>query len=98
MNMGQSVNHLGRLETTVGINENVPDVILNVYPNPFQATLNLKGIENGVTYSILFIDGRIAKSGIVQNEEINDLDLLPKGTYLLQLGGEKGSVVKKIVK
>lgn len=97
-NMGQQINHLGKIVSTVGINENTSDINLTIYPNPFNSTLNIEGIENGARYTILFIDGRIAKTGKVDHQRITDLDFLPKGTYLLHLDSEKGSVVKKIFK
>ena len=99
MNFGtESVHSLGVVKSTVGIKESAAELSLNVYPNPFSTTINLENIENGASYSLLFIDGRIAKSGTVFNERIDGLDLLPKGTYLLQLETKKGSVVKTIVK
>lgn len=97
-NMGNPINYLGRMNSTVGLNENIAETNLNVYPNPFNFIINLDGIEDGAKYSILYIDGRIAKSGTVMNEKIDDVDFLPKGSYLLQIESAKGGVVKKIYK
>ncbi len=98
-NLGvQNIHYLGRTVSTVGVKELNFDIKLNVYPNPFQTTIQIEGLEDGVIYSVLFLDGRIAKNGTVFNEKINNLDSLPKGTYLLQLETSKGSVVKKISK
>jgi hypothetical protein len=97
-NAFQTVNYLARVESSLGTKEINAFSSLNAYPNPFSSTLNLEGIENGASYTILFIDGRIAKKGSVLGEKIEDLDFLPKGTYLLQLKTEKGFVVKKIFK
>ncbi|WP_165851326.1 T9SS type A sorting domain-containing protein [Brumimicrobium aurantiacum] len=71
---------------------------VNIYPNPFSSTLNLKGIKDQTEYSILHIDGRIAKSGIVFNERIVNLDKLSKGSYILRIKSEDGLVVKKVSK
>lgn len=97
-NMGSTINHLGKMTSTVGLNENTAEINFNVYPNPFSSTINLEGIEDGVKYSILHIDGRLAKNGTIQNEKINDLDFLPKGSYLLQIEATKGVLVKKVFK
>jgi hypothetical protein len=97
-NMGSAVNYLGRITSTVGLSENKAEINLNVYPNPFNSIINLEGIEDGANYSILYIDGRVAKSGTVQNEKINELDFLPKGSYLLQLESMKGNIIRKIFK
>jgi hypothetical protein len=96
--MGSSINHLGRIVSTVGLNEETAETNHNVYPNPFNSIINLESIENGTKYSILNIDGRLAKNGTIQNEKINDLDFLPKGSYLLHLETKKGVVVKKVFK
>ena len=97
-NLGDSVHFLGRITSTAGIKESVAETNLNIYPNPFTTTINLDGIENAVSYSIQSMDGRTAKKGTVLNEKINDLESLPKGSYILRLETEKGSVVKKIFK
>lgn len=97
-NMGQQINHLGRIISTVGIDEPVSEINMNVYPNPFNATLNVENMENGTPFSILFLDGRIAKTGTVLNEKIDGLHSLPKGAYLLQLETGRGTVIKKIYK
>jgi hypothetical protein len=98
-NLGnQSINYLGRIVSSVGIDKPFTTISLNIFPNPFNSTLNLKGIENGVVFSILNIDGRILQSGTVMNEKVNDLDFLPKGTYLLKLETTNGIVVNKIFK
>ena len=94
----QNINYLGRIVTNIGLNKSVPNISMNIYPNPFNSTINLEGIENGVIFSILSIDGRILKSGTVMNEKVNDLAFLPKGTYLLKLETTDGSLVKKIFK
>lgn len=98
-NLGvNSINFLGKTIRTVGINEPVSDITLNVFPNPFITTINLEGIDNGVNFSILNTNGQILKSGTVLNEKINDLGFLAKGTYLLKVESENGSIVTKISK
>ncbi|MDD2984217.1 MAG: T9SS type A sorting domain-containing protein [Crocinitomicaceae bacterium] len=98
-NFGQNnVQYLARVESSLGVKETDASGNLNAFPNPFNSTLNLKGIEDGAAYTILFIDGRIAKKGSVLNEKIEQLDFLPKGTYLLQLETEKGTFVKQVFK
>lgn len=98
-NLGnQNINYLGHIVSNVGIDKPDTLISLNVFPIPFISSLNLKGIENGVVFSILNVDGRIFKSGTVMNEKITDLDFLPKGAYFLKLETSEGAVVKKIFK
>jgi len=94
----QNINYLARIVSTVGIDKLPYDNLFNLYPNPFTTLINLEGIEDGVTFSILNIDGRIIKNGTIMNNKINDLDLLSKGTYLLHLKTTNGLLVKKIFK
>lgn len=95
---GQAINHLGRISSTLSTNEYSPEKNINVYPNPFASTLNLEGIKDGTEYSILHIDGRMAKNGTVMNERIDELDFLPKGSYLLRVEMKEGDVVKRVLK
>ncbi len=97
-NAGQSVNYLGRIQSPVGVEELVSETHLNVYPNPFESILNIENGEHGATFSIFHLDGRLAKTGIILHEKIEELHLLPHGSYLLQIETEKGAVVKKIYK
>lgn len=68
-----------------------------VYPNPASEILNINHSYNEVTYTLFTIDGKIIKTGNLENQQINIIDL-QIGIYLLQLNSEGKSEVKKIVK
>lgn len=70
---------------------------LKVYPNPVSETLNIKHAYTLVTFNLFTIDGKIIKSGNLENQQINVSDL-PSGMYLLQLNVEGKSETKKIIK
>lgn len=94
-----SINFLGRVASTVGLNEE-PTIKVNitVFPNPFDNVINVEGIEDGTKYSIIHLDGRIVKENHLKNGKISDLELLPKGTYLLNFETLNGSIIRKVVK
>ena len=98
-NLGaQSINFLARQLTSVGIDEFSSDETVNIYPNPFTTSIDVEGVENGASYIISNIDGRMLKQGKVMNEKINGLDVLPNGMFLLRLESRGGAIVKKIIK
>jgi hypothetical protein len=68
-----------------------------IYPNPASNVLNINHSYNEVTYTLFTIDGKIIKSGSLDNKQINISDL-QSGIYLLQLTSEGKSETKKIVK
>ncbi|AEV31852.1 hypothetical protein Oweho_0839 [Owenweeksia hongkongensis DSM 17368] len=98
-NLGvQNINFLAREVTSVGTNEFSANENFQVYPNPFTSSLHLIGIENGISYSLLSINGQTLKKGIVMNEEITDLDFLTNGVYLLRIESSNGHIVRRIFK
>jgi hypothetical protein len=50
-----------------------------------------------MVYQLITIDGKVIKSGSIENQQINISDL-QSGIYLLQLNSEGKSETKKIVK
>jgi len=70
-----------------------------VFPNPFTDVVNIIGANeaNTVSYNLYTIDGKLIKTGVLNNTQIT-LDGLSKGMYLLQLSSEGRTETKKIVK
>lgn len=70
-----------------------------VFPNPFTDVINIIGANevNTVSYNLFTVDGKLIKSGALNNTQIT-LDGLSKGMYLLQLSSEGRTETKKIVK
>ncbi|MBC8884155.1 T9SS type A sorting domain-containing protein [Flavobacterium piscinae] len=84
------------VEMTLSIPENT-SLSFKVYPNPASEIININHSYNEVTYNFFSIDGKIIKSGNLENQQINIGDL-QSGIYLLQLNSEGKSETKKIVK
>jgi hypothetical protein len=68
-----------------------------VYPNPANEVLNVMHQQGEMVYQLITIDGKVIKSGSIENQQINISDL-QSGIYLLQLNSDGKSETKKIVK
>ncbi|MBN8565932.1 MAG: CotH kinase family protein [Flavobacteriales bacterium] len=68
-----------------------------VYPNPANEVLNIMHQQGEMVYQLITIDGKVIKSGRIENQQINISDL-QSGIYLLQLNSDGKSETKKIVK
>jgi hypothetical protein len=68
-----------------------------VYPNPANEVLNVMHQQCEMVYQLITIDGKVIKSGSIENQQINISDL-QSGIYLLQLNADGKSETKKIVK
>ena len=87
--------------STLGVAENLLDNV-SVYPNPFTSSISIDN-KDGVIQSLKLIDlnGRVLSemshlhSGVV---EMNALENLSSGTYLLVLSGESSLKTVKVIK
>lgn len=87
--------------STLGVTEN-PLENVSVYPNPFISSITVDN-KDGVIQSLKLIDlnGRVLSemshihSGVV---EMNALEILSSGTYLLVLSGENSLKTVKVIK
>lgn len=57
-----------------------------VYPNPANNHLVLSNLQEGTSYEILDMQGRVAKAGtqVKGNSEVVDTSALPQGTYFIR--------------
>ena len=69
----------------------------SVYPNPFSEVISIGGIEDLANYKIFSIDGKLIKTGVLENKQIH-LDELANGLYLLQITSKGEIMTKKIIK
>lgn len=90
-----------RLENaTILLENNIPNNF-NVYPNPFQEkiTINISSLEKISTFDILDIQGKVVKSGMInQKEEKMDLTDLDKGIFFILIKDESYTYIKKLIK
>ena len=79
------------------INESNQD-IFNIYPIPATYNLNLEStIDNITTYKMYDLNGNlILENTFTKNTKV-DLNNMAKGSYLLNIITEKGSITKKII-
>ncbi|MGJ8661345.1 MAG: T9SS type A sorting domain-containing protein, partial [Bacteroidota bacterium] len=75
---------------------------VEIFPNPSTDVLNVQSNSFGISdYKVLDINGRVilkdASDGLVNTIQLNTT-LLDKGTYILELNTEQGSVKKVFIK
>jgi len=85
----------------IGIEENLLEAGLSIYPNPVDERLNivLPKTTLKVTYRLLDITGKTLGEGIL-NEQSNQLDFSEynKGIYLIQFTDGRNVAVKRVIK
>ena len=82
-------------ELTTFIDENAL-VSLEVYPNPVNNILNIKGAKGQLT--LTNASGKVVSSKKLMNTSIIDMTNFSQGVYFLKLDTATGSVVRKIIK
>jgi len=88
--------------TTVGVDENILNQSVELYPNPTSSTLTIKVnqddlmIQNGKVFDMY---GKLMKDIASQNEITPiDVSVFAPGVYFLQLQTNRGTINKKFVK
>ncbi len=71
----------------------------SVFPNPFVDVVNVIGVNETqkVTFKVFTIDGKLIKSGELENSQANLADL-NQGIYVMQLISDGKTETKKIIK
>jgi hypothetical protein len=74
-------------------------VKFNVFPNPFVDVVNVIGVNETqkVTFKVFTIDGKLIKSGELENSQANLVDL-NQGIYVMQLISDGKTETKKLIK
>lgn len=65
-----------------------------VYPNPFIGSVYTTNIANGTPYNVYDMSGRLIVTGKIFLNKV-DLSILPIGTYIFQISGQKGVKIIK---
>lgn len=84
------------VQLALGLEENQA-LSFKVYPNPVVDVLHVDHVYNDVTYKVISIEGKLIKSGKLNNFEIYTNDL-QNGIYLLQLTSEDKTQTVKFIK
>ncbi len=80
--------------TTVGLE--AIELSMNVYPNPFNDQLIVKG-ENGLL-EMRDLNGKLIYSEELIGNSIIETATLPSGIYFLQLTNDRGTALQKVIK
>jgi hypothetical protein len=83
-------------EVELGVVENTK-LNFRIFPNPVSDILNIAHHYTNVDYRMFSIEGKLIKSGSLENPEINVSELQP-GVYLLQFSTDGKSEIKKFIK
>ncbi len=83
--------------TTLGTNDFIPNQELSLYPNPAINQFTVKNIEENSTIEIVDINGRIVKTITQNTNNAIDITELTSGYYMVQINGNHGKTVKKLV-
>jgi hypothetical protein len=67
---------------------------IEIYPNPVQDILKIKGANQGDAYQLYDLNGRILKQGEMDEQFTLDFSFLQNGTYFIALGNRKIKVIK----
>ncbi|PWH85937.1 T9SS type A sorting domain-containing protein [Brumimicrobium oceani] len=74
-------------------------VEMNVYPNMFNAELNISSDVNLNSYVIYEISGKVIQEGSLSGNQAKiDTQKINSGVYMLMVNTENGAITKKIVK
>jgi uncharacterized surface protein with fasciclin (FAS1) repeats len=84
------------LSAFLGIEE-ASSLKMNVFPNPFQESVTIAGLENA-TYSLANNNGKIILSGIVNGVELISTSNLSSGVYTLSVKSNSAIEKKQIIK
>jgi len=92
-----AANHIGfvlmyDIHSLVGMEEN-STIHFSIYPNPVTEQINISGLTKQEKYSITDLNGSITQKG--NTTSIIQVDQLPAGVYILEIGGKKEKFVKE---
>lgn len=93
-------NDLWEYATTVGVDENLSNDAITIFPNPVSNSLQLSvGSWQGKTLEIFDVRGNKTRQRTTINEQLTiDVSSFQSGIYFLKISSEGKSVVKKFVK
>jgi len=78
--------------------KNVLSEKINIYPNPFISTFQLKGIEGSYTLSLMNVSGKVMLTKQATGNENISVSALPKGLYIFKVISNDRTFTGKIAK
>lgn len=83
---GTSINRIARLGNTLSIVENPFGEGIHVYPNPFNDSINIAGLEDGsLTVSVYSLTGQLIKTETLNHFKTLPTHALANGVYLVRM-------------
>ncbi|MBU2950379.1 cellulase family glycosylhydrolase [Tamlana agarivorans] len=70
--------------STLSSNNIESDIKFQLFPNPFNDHIMIKGLKTGAEINIWDLQGRLVASQVVENSKISNLDGLHSGVYILK--------------
>jgi alpha/beta superfamily hydrolase len=78
------------------INENMDEVRVEVYPNPFHDVISISGVPAGIDYQLINTSGQVVRR-LTTGQEENLSDLAP-GMYYVSLRHPTSVIIRKVIK
>lgn len=89
------INGVQNGNVNLGVNENIENTALKIYPNPARDILYIND-EDNLTYKLYSIDGQFIRGGHMDGNEVS-IDDLKDGIYLFLLNKAGKNVYRKFV-
>lgn len=91
------------VESVLGVDQNTMDAGIALYPNPASSVVNLVNKTNIALEQMMIYDvnGKLVNQidlRTMQGEQSVDISSMASGVYMVQIIGEKGSTVKRLIK
>lgn len=68
--------------------------MVKIYPNPVKDHLIISGIKDKESFEIYTLDGKQIKTGNFSADKKIDVNILPKGVYLLKVANQNLKFIK----
>lgn len=92
-----NLSHLAKTDLTVDILTVNESKNIQIFPNPVDDILNIKGLDSSFKYKIYSLSGKLINAGISSNHKI-ELGEMVSGTYILNLKTEEKTYSLRFVK
>lgn len=81
-------------DTTILAVDSSDKEAIAIYPNPVKNQLYIAGIRNIQSFEIYSIEGKLIKAGRYSSDQTIDVNMLPKGVYLLKIDNQNLKFIK----
>lgn len=82
-------------DSTLATDENVEKNLVKVFPNPTKSEIQISGIDNNSKYEIYNAEGKLIQNGVVNKNEIINVQKLERGAYLIKLPNQTLKFIKE---